>query len=66
MHGISWDDLNLDEQRIVAMLGAGISAKLCDPIVLLALTHLGLVRGLRLTPAAEQLRKTAVLQELAA
>jgi hypothetical protein len=26
MDGISWNNLNLDEQRIIAMLGAGISS----------------------------------------
>jgi hypothetical protein len=59
-------DLDLDEQRVIAMLGAGFSAELCDPVALLTLTRLGLVRSLRLTPAADKLRKAAVLQELAA
>jgi hypothetical protein len=66
MDGISWTDLDLDEQRVIAMLGAGVSAELCDPVSLLTLTRLGLVRGLRLTPVAEQLRRAAVLHELAA
>ena len=66
MDGISWTDLDPDEQRTIAMLGAGVSAELCDPVALLTLMRLGLVRGLRLTPAADQLRKEAILEELAA
>ena len=53
-------------RRTIAMLGAGISAELCDPVALLTLTRLGLVRGLQLTPAADHLRKEAILRELAA
>jgi hypothetical protein len=66
MDGISWTDLDSDEQRVIAMLGPGVSAELCDPVALLTLTRLGLVRRLRLTPAADQLRRAAVLHELAA
>ena len=64
MDGISWTDLDADEQRTIAMLGAGISNELCDPVALLTLTRLGLVRGSRLTPAGDVLRKAAILQEL--
>jgi hypothetical protein len=63
--GISWTDLDSDEQRTIAMLGAGVSAELCDPIALLTLTRIGLVRSSRLTPAADQLQSTAILHELA-
>ena len=66
MDGISWSDLDRDEQRTVAMLGAGVSFSLCDPIALLSLTRLGLVKRGQLTPAADQLRKAAILQEMAA
>ena len=66
MDGILWTDLASDEQRAIAMLGAGVSVKLCDPVALLTLISIGLVRGSRLTPAAEQLRRAAVLHELAA
>ena len=66
MNGISWTDLDPDEQRTIAMLGAGYSAELCDPVALLTLARLGLLKGLRLTPAADQMRKAAILQELAA
>ena len=31
MDGISWSDLNEDEQSTIAMLAAGASADLCDP-----------------------------------
>jgi hypothetical protein len=66
MDGISWTDLDLDERRVIAMLGAGVSPELCDPVAVLTLTRLGLLKALRLTPAADQLRRAAVLQELAA
>lgn len=66
MEDISWTDLDMDEQRAIAILGAGASSESCDPAALLTLTRLGLLRGLRLTPAAEQLRRAAILHELAA
>ena len=65
MDGISWTDLDPDEQRTIAMLGDGVSAELCDPVALLTLTRIGLVRGSRLTPAGDQLRRAAILHELA-
>jgi hypothetical protein len=48
------------------MLAAGASADLCDPVALLTLTRIGLVKGLLLTPAADQLQQAALLHELAA
>jgi hypothetical protein len=66
MDGISWNDLNEDEQIAIAMLADGASAELCDPVALLTLTRIGLIKGLRLTSSGEQLQKLAVLQELAA
>jgi hypothetical protein len=66
MNGICWTDLDPDEQRTIAMLGVGLSAELCNPAALLTLARLDLVKGLRLTPAGEQLRKGAILRELAA
>ena len=45
------------------MLAAGASADLCDPVALLTLTRIGLVKGLRLTPAADQLQQAALLHE---
>ena len=48
------------------MLAAGASAELCDPIALLTLTRIGLIKGLRLTPAADELLKAAPRRELAA
>jgi hypothetical protein len=66
MDDISWTDLDSDEQRAIAMLAAGVSAELCDPVALLTLTRIGLIRSSRLTPAADQLRRTAIQQELVA
>ena len=66
MDDISWTDLDPDEQHTIAMLGAGVSAELCDPVALLTLTRIGLVRSWRLTAAADQLRRTAILHERAA
>jgi hypothetical protein len=66
MDGISWSDLNEDEQSAIALLAAGASAELCDPVALLTLTRIGLIRGLRLTSSGEQLQKLALLYELAA
>jgi len=66
MDGISWNDLNEDERSAIAMLADGASAELCDPVALLTLTRIGLLRGLRLTSAAEQLRKEVLLHALAA
>jgi hypothetical protein len=65
MDGISWSDLNGDERSAIAMLAAGASAELCDPVALLTLTRIGLIKGLQLTPAAHQLC-AALTKELAA
>jgi hypothetical protein len=65
MDDISWTDLDSDEQRVIAMLRDGVSAGFCDPVALLTLKRIGLVRGSRLTPAAEQLLTAAFLHELA-
>jgi hypothetical protein len=66
MDGVSWTDLDSDEQRAIALLGVGVSVELCDRVALLTLARLGLVRGGQLTPAADQLRRAAILHELAA
>jgi hypothetical protein len=55
MDGISWTDLDEDEQLALAMLMEGVSTDLCDPIALLTLRRIGLVTGSQLTSAAEQL-----------
>jgi hypothetical protein len=65
MDGISWTDLDADEQRAIAML-AEVSTELCDPVALLTLRRIGLVRGFRLTPAGEQLLSAAVRSAFAA
>jgi hypothetical protein len=65
MDGISWSDLNGDERSAIAMLAAGASAELCDPVAVLTLTRIGLIKGLQLTPAAHQMY-AALTKELAA
>jgi hypothetical protein len=65
MDDISWTDLDSDEQRVIAMLRDGVSPGFCDPVALLTLKRIGLVKGSRLTPAAEQLLTAAFLHELA-
>ena len=65
MDGISWTDLDPDEQRVVAMLGDGVSVEFCDPVALLTLKRIGLVRGSRLTPAAEKMLTTGLLHQFA-
>ena len=60
MDGISWTDLDSDEQRVIAMLADGVSADLCDPVALLTLKRIGFVKGSRLTLQAEQMLTAAV------
>jgi hypothetical protein len=66
MDGISWTDLDADEQRVTAMLAEGASTDLCDPVALLTLQRIGLVRGSRLTLAAEQMLSEATRNAFAA
>jgi hypothetical protein len=66
MDGISWTDLDEDEQRAIAMLMDGVSTDLCDPVALLTLKRIGLVKNSQLTPAAEQLLAEAVRDMFAA
>ena len=66
MDGISWTDLDADEQRVTAMLAEGASTDLCDPVALLTLRRIGLVRGSRLTLAAEQMLSEATRNAFAA
>lgn len=61
-----WADLDAGEQRAVAILGAGLSIELCDPVALLKLKLLGLVVGSHLTAAAHELRRRVVLDKLGA
>ena len=65
MDGISWTDLDSDEQRVLAMLRDGISAQSCDPVAVLSLKRIGFIKGSRLTPEAERLLSAALLHELA-
>ncbi|MEY9181663.1 hypothetical protein ABIG06_003344 [Bradyrhizobium sp. USDA 326] len=62
---ISWADLDSDEQRTIAILGAGLSIELCDPLALLTLRRLGLVIGSHLTAAGHNLRRDAVVKSAA-
>lgn len=64
MEDVSWADLDPDEQRAIAILGAGLSIELCAPLALLTLKRLGLVVGSHLTAAAHQLRRDVVLDDL--
>jgi hypothetical protein len=66
MDGISWTDLDSDEQRVIAMLADGVSTDFCDPVALLTLRRIGLVSVSRLTPAAEQMLSAAVQRAFAA
>jgi|BarGraIncu00222A_1022003.scaffolds.fasta_scaffold94432_2 hypothetical protein len=66
MDGISWTDLDEDEQRAIAMLMDGVSTGLCDPVALLTLKRVGLIAGSQLTPAAEQLLAEAARNAFAA
>lgn len=66
MKGIPWTDLDAEEQRAIAILGAGLSIELCDPVALSRLKRLGLIAGSQLTAAAHELRRRVVLEELSA
>jgi hypothetical protein len=66
MDGISWRDLDKNEQRAIATLALGISSDFCDPVALLTLKRIGLIRGSRLTLEAEQLLSAVVRREFAA
>lgn len=61
---ISWADLDSDERRTVAILGARLSIDLCDPLALLTLRRLGLVIGSHLTAAGHNLRRDAVVKSI--
>jgi hypothetical protein len=63
---IVWTDLNPEEQRAIAALGAGFSIQVCNKAALKSLRRAGLVRSRKLTPEAEQLRKEAILHTMAA
>jgi len=65
MDGISWTDLDADEQRVIAMLRDGIAAEFCDPVALLSLKRIGFIKGSRLTPDAEKMLSAALLLEFA-
>jgi hypothetical protein len=62
---ISWADLDSDEQRTIAVLGAGLSIELCDPVALQRLRRLGLIIASHLTAAGHNLRRDAVVKSVA-
>jgi len=66
MDDMIWTDLTSAEQHAIALLGTDMSVAICDKLALRALRRAGLVRGARLTPKGEQLRRDAILQTLAA
>jgi hypothetical protein len=66
LDGISWTDLDEAEQRTIAMLMDGVSTDLCDPVAILTLKRVGLIKGSQLTPAAEQLLAEAAWNAFAA
>jgi hypothetical protein len=66
MEGISWNDLDASEQRTIAMLADGVSNDRCDPVALLTLSRIGLVRASRLTASGELLLSAAVRHAFAA
>jgi hypothetical protein len=66
MDDILWTDLDSDEQRTLALLAEGASTDLCDPVALLTLRRIGLVKGSRLTLAVEQTLSKAVRNAFAA
>jgi hypothetical protein len=66
MDGISWNDLDSDERRAIAMLADGVSTDFCDPIALLTLTRIGFLKQSRLTPMCEKMLTEAVRHAFAA
>jgi hypothetical protein len=66
MDGISWTDLDADEQRAIAMLADGLSTELCDPIALRTLKRIGFIKGSELTQQAEHMLAAGVRRAFAA
>ena len=65
MDGISWTDLDADEQRVIAMLRDGVTTESCDPVALLSLKRIGFIKGSQLTPEAEKMLAASLLLEFA-
>lgn len=61
----SWADLDSDERYAIAVLGAGLSIELCDPLALLTLRRLGLIVGFHLTTAGHNLRRDIIVKSVA-
>jgi hypothetical protein len=66
MDGISWTDLDAEEQRVIAMLAEGFFAASCDPVALLTLKRIGFIKASQLTPQAERMLAAAVRRAFAA
>lgn len=62
---ISWADLDSDERRALAILGAGLSIEQCAPLALQTLRRLGLIIGSHLTAAGHNLRRDVVVKSVA-
>jgi hypothetical protein len=55
MNGLSWTDLDADEQRVISMLADGVSTEFCDAVALLTLKRIDLIKDSRLTIQAQQM-----------
>jgi hypothetical protein len=55
MDGISWTDLDAQEQDALENLREGFSTVSCDPVAVLTLQRIGLLKAAELTPEAEKL-----------
>jgi hypothetical protein len=59
MDGISWTDLDPAELDALANLRDGLPTASCDPVAVLTLRRIGLVRTAELTPEAKKLLSEA-------
>jgi hypothetical protein len=55
MDGISWTDLDPEELDALANLRDGFPTTSCDPIAVLTLRRIGLVKVTELTPEAKKM-----------
>jgi hypothetical protein len=66
LDGLSWNDLDPPERRVIAMLRDGVSIEFCDAVAFISLSRLGLIRNGRLTRKAESMIPASFLHEIAA
>jgi hypothetical protein len=65
MDGISWADLDAEEQDALENLREGFPIFCCDPVAVLTLRRIGLIRAAaELTPEAEKLLAEAPANDL--